>query len=173
MADMVITAIGPDQPGLVDHLTAPLYQAGVNIVDARMINLRGRFAALLLVEGPTEVLQRLPQELPAAVQRVGLEVSFAQQTAVLPPARGLPYRLKTYSMDRPGIVHQVAHLLHRYNVNIEELESRQESAPFAGGPLFIMQMRLTVPAELSVRQLRRELENLCESLNCDVDLEPL
>jgi glycine cleavage system transcriptional repressor len=85
---------------------------------------------------------------------------------------GVPFKLKTYSMDQPGIVHRVTHVLQQHGVNIEELQTRLESAPMAGMPLFTMEMRLTVPAKLPVRQLRAELQTLCDSLNCDVDLEP-
>ncbi len=59
-----------------------------------------------------------------------------------------------------------------HKVNIEDLSARQESAPFAGDPLFILEMRLTVPAGVSVRKLRLDLEAASEKLNADLDLEP-
>ena len=85
---------------------------------------------------------------------------------------GIPMRLKTYSLDQPGIVHRVTNLLQAHGVNIEELTTRQESAAFAGTPLFLMEVRMTVPPAVAVRKLRAELESLCDLLNCDVDLEP-
>ena len=84
----------------------------------------------------------------------------------------MPFRLKTYSMDQPGIVHRVTRLLQENGVNIEELTTRQESAAFAGTPLFLMEARLTVPPTVAVRKLRGDLQSLCDALNCDVDLEP-
>ena len=35
--------------------------------------------------------------------------------------------------------------LRQHGVNIEELSARQDSAPFDGSPLFMTEMRLTVP----------------------------
>jgi len=35
-----------------------------------------------------------------------------------------------------------------------------------------LELRMTVPAALPVRQLRAELQAVCDSLNCDLDLEP-
>jgi glycine cleavage system transcriptional repressor len=75
-------------------------------------------------------------------------------------------------MDQPGIVHRISDLLREFNVNIEELSTRQESAPFAGTPLFLMEMRLTVPANVSIHAIRTKLQSLCDTLNCDVDFEP-
>jgi glycine cleavage system regulatory protein len=57
-------------------------------------------------------------------------------------------------------------------VNIEELSAWQESAAFAGTPIFLAEMRLTVPPSVALRKLRVDLETLCNELNCDVDLEP-
>jgi glycine cleavage system transcriptional repressor len=85
---------------------------------------------------------------------------------------GLPYRLKTYSLDQPGLVHSISEVLRSHGVNIEDLSARQESAAFAGDPLFIMEMRLTLPPQLAVKRLRGDLEAACERLNADLDLEP-
>jgi glycine cleavage system transcriptional repressor len=82
------------------------------------------------------------------------------------------FRLKTYSMDQPGIVAKLAQVLRQFGVNIEELSARQDSAPFDGSPLFLTEMRLTIPTTVSLGKLRAELESVGGSLNCDVDLDP-
>ena len=50
MPQLILTAVGPDHPGLVGQLTGHLHAAGANILDTRMVNLRGRFAVLILLE---------------------------------------------------------------------------------------------------------------------------
>jgi glycine cleavage system transcriptional repressor len=40
MPQMIITAVGPDRPGIVGELTGELHSAGANILDSRMVNLR-------------------------------------------------------------------------------------------------------------------------------------
>jgi glycine cleavage system transcriptional repressor len=173
MAQVVITAVGPDRPGLVGEFTGHLHAAGVNIADARMVNLRGQFAMIVLAEGDDPALDKLWKQLPGAGAKIGLTVTLAAQAVRPAQARGVPYRLKVYSMDQPGIVHRVSDLLHQHGVNIEELETRLESAAFAGTPLFTMAGRLTVPTAVPIKKLRGDLASLCESLNCDVDIEPV
>lgn len=172
MPQFIITGIGPDKPGLVGELTGHLHAAGANLLDSRMVNLRGQFAIVLLIETPEAGGDSLAKSLPQVGERLGLSINVIRQSTAARPAQGVPFRLKTYSMDQPGIVHRVTHLLHEHGVNIEELETRQESAAFAGTPIFLMEARLTVPASVPVRKLRSDLETLCETLNCDVDLEP-
>ena len=115
---------------------------------------------------------RLAKELPASGSKIGLNLFVNTQVAASKTTEGLPYRLKTYSMDQPGIVARLTNLLRSHGVNIEELAAHQESAAFAGSPLFLSEIRLTVPPAVQLRKLRSELETLCNELNCDVDLEP-
>src|SRR4051812_47216669 len=178
VARWIITAVGPDRPGLVGDLTGHLHAAGANLLDSRMVNLRGQFALVLLMDCPSDATgEQLAASLPDIARGLGLSLDVTRQPSAdavdaSRPVAGVPFRLKTYSMDQPGIVHRVSHLLQSHGVNIEELETKQESAAFAGGLLFLMEMRLTVPPGVAVRKLRGELEALCDSLNCDVDLEP-
>lgn len=173
MAQLIITAVGPDRPGIVGELTAHLHAAGGNILDSRMVNLRGEFAMMILLEAGDDAAARISNDLPGHGDRIGLRLSVTpQQAGSARPTDGIPYRLKTYSMDQPGILARLTAVLRAMGVNIEELEARQDSAPFAGSPLFSTEMRITVPRAVPLAQLRRELENVGNELNCDVDLDP-
>ncbi|MBK6694408.1 MAG: hypothetical protein IPG50_19705 [Myxococcales bacterium] len=173
MAQVILSAIGRDRPGLVGDFTKLLVDRGLSIADARMVNLSGQFAMIVLVSGEEAAARALRDELPPHAQRMGLALTFASEAEGWKPTAGLPFKLRVYSLDQPGIVHKVSSLLQRHAVNIEELESRLESAPFAGGPLFTVEMRVTVPKNVPLRALRGELEQACADINCDVDLEPV
>ena len=172
MSQLIITAVGPDRPGIVGELTGHLHSAGANILDSRMVNLRGEFAMMILLEASSEAAEKLQRELVDIGKQMGLTISTAAQTAAAQAVHGLPYRLKTYSLDQPGIVARLTNLLRSHGVNIEELSAWQQSAAFTGDPIFLTEMQLTVPPKVSLRDLRTELEALCNELNCDVDLEP-
>jgi glycine cleavage system transcriptional repressor len=171
--ELVVTAIGPDRPGLASEFSGHVVGAGANLADSRMVNLRGHFALLALVEGASaEVLENVKKRLREAAPKMGFHsIEFGGAAS---PARsqGVPFRLKTYSMDQPGIVHRITTYLREQGVNIEELESRLESAPFMGTPVFTMELLVLVPKDASVKSLRRALEELGDTLNCDVDLDP-
>ncbi len=171
MSQLVVTAVGPDRPGLVGELTGVLHEAGANLADSRMINLRGQFAIVALVEGDSNVLEKARHALKSGEKLLGLTFEFSDARSAV-PSSGLPFRLKTYSMDQSGIVHRYTSYLKERNINIEELETSLESAPFAGTPVFNLEIRMTVPTSVNVPELRRALEALGDKLNCDVDLEP-
>jgi glycine cleavage system transcriptional repressor len=174
MRELVITAVGPDRPGLIKQLTAPLYEAGANVADSRMVNLRGEFALILLAELPAGALEVVRPRLLSVAEALGLTLSFRgradEPTAQRPTTVGLPYRLHLFALDQPGLVHRVTDLLQRHGVNVEELTTRAQPRPESGAPLFSMELVITVPASTSVRGLRAELERLCDELNCDLEL---
>jgi len=171
---LVITAVGPDRKGLVGELTGHIHRAGANFADSRMVNLEGQFALLVLVEGDEPVIERVRHELRESAPLMGLSVTFSDQPAQQPATKepGIHFRLKTYSMDQPGIVHRVTKFLQEQGINIEELETKLDSAPFTGTDVFTMEILMSVPRATAVKALRKGLEELGDTLNCDIDLDP-
>lgn len=169
--ELVITAVGPDRPGIASDFSGHVHASGANLADSRMVNLRGQFALLALVEGDAGVLTTLRKRLEEAAPKMKLAVSFGEAKKA-ERLEGVPFRLKTYSMDQPGIVHKITSYLHEQGINVEELETRLESAPFMGTPVFTLEVLMLVPKTLSVKTLRRSLEELGDHLNCDVDIDP-
>ncbi len=175
MAQWVITAVGLDRPGLVDQLSGRLLELGGNVADARMVNLRGQFALLMLAEAPDDAPPGLGDEMTAFAETLGLTLHLSPQAPPGESSRpGVPFRLRTYAMDQPGIVHRITHVLHDHGANIEELQTRLEPGSYTGTPLFTMELEMALPPGEpgQVKALRQELEALCDSLNCDVDLQP-
>lgn len=175
MRELVITAVGPDKPGLIGKLTAPLYELSANVADSRMVNLRGQFALILLAEIPDGSAELVRTRLSAVAEALGLTLSFRGSERPLDrstSAVGLPYRINTYAMDQPGLVHRITDLLQRHGINVEELTTRSQPRPETGAPLFSMELTVTVPASVSIRTVRGELEHLCDELNCDLELSP-
>ncbi|WP_394822360.1 glycine cleavage system protein R [Pendulispora albinea] len=169
--ELVITAVGPDRPGITSEFSGHVHRAGANLADARMINLRGRFALVALVLGDRQTLDNTRRVLEGAAREMGLAIEFSSAEKA-PPRGGVPFRLRSYSMDQPGIVHKLTRYLHEQGVNIEELETRLESAPFMGTPVFTMTLVMLVPNHVSVKALRHNLDELGGALNCDIDLDP-
>ncbi len=172
MPQLIITAVGPDRPGIVGELTGHLHSAGGNIIDSRMVNLRGEFAMMILLEASEIDAASMTRDLGGVGKHIGLTLTVTPQITTPKVSEGLRYRLKTYSLDQPGIVARLTNLLRAHGVNIEELSAWQESAAFAGSPIFMTEMTLTVPPAVALRKLRSELESVCTELNCDLDLEP-
>jgi len=172
---VVISGSGPDQVGLVDKISNFLSERNLNIEDSRMAVLGGDFALILLVSGEEEEINWLEENISRLAEDCGLNLTLRETRS--PEERKLekvlPYKMVVSGMDHPGIVHQFTSILHRYQVNIESMESRVYPAPLSGTPIFVMECRVSVPASVKLAELKSELAHRAEEENLDLEFEPL
>lgn len=168
---LVLTAVGPDRPGIVSELSALIHRAGSNLEDSRMAVLGGEFALLLLVSGSEDALSRTEAHATEQQDALGLRILHERTTGPRTPADVLPYRIRVSGFDRPGIVQVVTSVVARRAVNLRALESRLEHAAESGTPLFVLDAELEVPSPVVWAELSRELTAACDEENLDLTVE--
>jgi glycine cleavage system transcriptional repressor len=170
---IVLTLSGPDRVGLVDEVTERLLALGGNVEVSRMIRLGGAFAILLLVSLPANRLA----DLDAAVAALGARGYHAATT----PAEGEKagggggagwpaWRIEVTGADHEGIIHEIAHAVARFGINIESLETGVERAPISGAALFRMTALVAAPPELAGRDWAGELAAAGRRLNVEISV---
>jgi len=168
---LILTAIGPDQVGLVEKISEFISQRGGNIEDSKMAVFCGEFAVIMLIRGDAESLGLISRDHQEIVNETGLTVAFRA-----PLERrivdSLPYRLTASCMDHSGIVHQISGVLRGMRVNIESMETKTYSAPMSGTPLFRLEAELSVPPQTNIYELRERLEDLQREENIDIEIGP-
>lgn len=171
---LVLSALGTDRPGIVAEVTEFLDGYGVNVEDSRMAVLGGEFALMMLVSGTPEEIARVSANVDALQAKSGLHIRPRPTNAPYQyrAAGSVPYVVHAYAMDHEGIVHAIASALSHRGVNIVSLETSTYPAPVSGTPLFRMELRMDVPHEVPIGQLRDDLERVAASENVDVELKP-
>jgi glycine cleavage system transcriptional repressor len=169
----VLSAVGPDRPGIVDRLSALIHEAGGNIEDSRMAILGGDFALVLLFAGPPAALARVRRCLGPLARRLKLSCSLKPTRPRRGPERRRLLRLDVRGLDHPGIVHHVTAVLAAQGVNVAALDTRLAEAPESGAPFFILKADLQAPRDLSLSDLRRSLDRVCASDALDFSIEEL
>lgn len=166
---VVLSALGPDRPGLVAALTACVVEHGGNVEDSRMAGLGGLFGIMMLVSGESGQLAGLKPATDALEPATGLRITLVP-TAAKVEAGGLTrLEITCEAVDREGIVHAIASCLHDLNGNIVELESTRYQAPVSGAPLFRLELKVDLPHQ-SAAAAEEALEALAEreGLDCSV-----
>ncbi|MCH2110706.1 MAG: ACT domain-containing protein, partial [Polyangiaceae bacterium] len=169
---LVITALGPDRPGLVHALSTYIEKCGANFEDARMAKLGGEFAVLVFVTGGQESLHQLREMGPQIESELKLQCFFKNTTATPAEGDALVYSLKVSAQDRPGIIKSVSDVLAQAGVNVASLSSRVSYAPWTGTPLFLLDAEISIPSTVPLAGLRTALGDACENENLDWDLQP-
>ena len=167
---LVLTAVGPDRPGIVNAISALLHAAGANLEDSRMAILGGEFALLVLAAGSEAAIVKVEGDAARLEAELGLKL-ITKRTQRVAPRQFLPYTVRVSGVDRPGIVRAVTDLLARRAINVASLDSRVTYAPDSGTPLFVLEAALEVPSQVALSELRREVAALSDEENLDVALE--
>ena len=165
--NLVLTAIGDDRPGLVEELATAISAHGGNWLESSMAQLSGKFAGIVRIAAPGEKVDALKTVLATLKGlKVGVEIAVAPKSALA----GRHFSLSLVGHDRIGIVKEVAQVLARHAVNVEELETRTSSAPMSAEILFHCEAELTAAPDFNARALKIELEKLSDDLMVDIAL---
>ena len=169
----VLTALGNDRVGIVDELTTLILDYHCNLEESRMAVLGGEFAAILLVSGQDDDIKGLVKNLPQKGGELTLSIEAKTTSPYHPDPGARPYIIESISLDTPGIAHSLTAVLHKNEINIEDLETDTTAAPWTGAPMFSMKIRVNVPSSISLSKLRDEIDALAAEQDLDIKLTPL
>jgi glycine cleavage system regulatory protein len=169
VADLILTLIGPDRPGIVEALADAVATHGGNWLESRMAHLAGRFAGILRIEVPADRIDALDAAL-ARLGETGLTLVRERSDATTSAAPRHTMEIELLGLDRPGLVRQISDLLAARRVNVEELKTDRFSAPMSGEMLFRAQLRVQLPERLSKADLHQALEQLAADLVVEIRL---
>lgn len=165
MNSLIITASGPDRPGIVAAVTGKLYELGANLADCAMARIGGQFTMMLLVQSQAapDVMR---DGLEPAGSTFGLDISVREAQQSEPGPSGRPYVVSVYGADHPGIVHGIAETLAARNVNITDLSSH-----LMGG-VYTMVLDVQVPSELDPAVVEADLMDAAYRLGVNHAFRP-
>jgi glycine cleavage system transcriptional repressor len=170
---LVLSALGEDQPGIIDELSRCVLNSGCSILDSRMTVLGGDFALLLQVGGNWNNIARLENQLGGLEERLGLTITTRHSTDRKGRRDLLPYGVDVVALDQPGIVYNLARFFSQRQINIQEMVTACYAAPHSGTPMFSVHLTVDIPADIQIATLREEFMDFCDQLNLDAIIEPL
>jgi glycine cleavage system regulatory protein len=173
-AQLVMTVIAKDRPGLVEQLSRAVAENGGNWLESRMSHLGGQFAGILRVSVPTGGAEKLTAAL-RGLESLGMRVTLQpdEPAAVTSAAAVRRAELSLVGQDRPGIVRQISQAFARHGVNVEDLSTECSSAPMTGERLFHATAEVGLPPGCSIGELQSELERIAADLMVDVKLHEI
>jgi glycine cleavage system transcriptional repressor len=170
---LILTAVGPDQVGLVEKISEFISRRGCNIEDSKMAVFYGEFAVIVLLTGASGDLAKITAAVHELEAETRLKFSVKTPAERRAPESLRPYKLVASCMDHPGIVHKLSSELSRLGINIESMETKTYAAPVSGTPMFRLDAALSVPAKTNVNDLRDRLSEIQREENIDIEFSPV
>src|SRR5512138_935023 len=106
---LVLSALGPDRPGLVAEVTEYLTERGGNVEDSRMAVLGAEFGILLLVSGTADEVAAIQRDIEVLSERTGLGIIVRATKSPEEHRRAevIPCVVTAKAFDQEGIVRAV------------------------------------------------------------------
>jgi len=168
---LVLTAVGRDQSGVVEEFTKLILHYDGNIEASRMVRLGGDFAMLVFVSAPENrviELRRAVAELHYTKFDVLTRLSEVGMEAEDPQVNRCT--ITVIGADHMGIINQVAQYLTEQGINLESMHTEVSAAPMSGTPLFTMSAEVVVPPRLAVDDLREAMEFIGDEMGVDTKI---
>lgn len=141
--------------GIVDEVSSYLFKRNANIIDSRMAVMGGHFTITCLFSCSSEELESIRSDMKS-LNDFGLATSLheADNPESMQTEASLPLKLEVISMDHPGIVQTVVHIL--------------KAMPHTGAPMFDLNLEASVPAKQSIPKVKEELNDMASKMNLDL-----
>ncbi|BED90413.1 MULTISPECIES: glycine cleavage system protein R [unclassified Pseudoalteromonas] len=166
MKQLVITILGQDRPGLVESISSVILQNKGNWLSSNLSHLLGHFAGIIQVEVGHEHFEALQNALNALPK---LDVRIETGNTEVEPSNKEQINFVITGNDRPGIVQELASVIRHKGASITHLNSRQQSAPNWGVPIFSAVATVTLPSGMNKEEVIDALESITSDLIVDIE----
>jgi glycine cleavage system transcriptional repressor len=167
---LILTAVGPDQVGLVEKISEFIARHSSNIEDSKMAVFCGEFALIILISGEGGNLHKIANHYRELEIETGLAIAIKTPTSRKPAESFLPYTLTASCLDHPGIVYQLSGILSSLGINIESMETKTYAAPVSGTPIFRLEANISIPTRININSLRERFAAIQKEENIDIEL---
>jgi glycine cleavage system transcriptional repressor len=170
---VAISAMGSHRAGLIEPIVRAIRECGLSIVESRMSVMGDRFCMMVLLSGTWDTVAKIENLLPRLEQDLDIHM-VAQRAAARAPAHNLmPYAVEVIAVEQIGIVHQIAQVFARRDINIEDMYSGNYAAAHTGTPMFSLHLTISIPTDISIAAMRSDFMDFCDQLNLDAIMEPV
>lgn len=172
MKYLVVSILGPDQPGSLNELLKAIASSGCNVMDSRVRILGQELTATLLISGSWNEIAKLEATLPAVSSKLDLGMQMRRTESRTFEEKLLPYNIYISTLDSPGIIAKITQFFTGERIAINELYTDAYLAPYTNAPMVTVTMSISVPAKMLIADLREQFMLFCDDHNLDVIMEP-
>lgn len=164
--EIIIAFIARDRPGVVEQVSEIVTSHNGNWLESRMAHLAETFTGVLRVAVSEDRSDDFETAL-SGLEEDGFRIML-QDAGNAAPLTNPVLSFEITGPDHPGIVHELTKTIAGLGASVEEMETRLDSAPVSGEPLFAAETKVRLPDGLSEDAFRDALENSADALFVDL-----
>lgn len=171
---LAITFLCENQPGILHTLAKTVTYQGCNIEASRMTALGMTANIAMLVSGTWDAIAKLETHLPSLEKRYAAKMLLRRtisQSEKISKESLISYSIELVTPENQGIISALSGFFSEQNIDIHEVYS-SSFINHLGTRLSSLGMRVYIPTNLQISDLRERFMILCDDLNIDAILEP-
>lgn len=169
---LVVSILGPNEVGILNTVSHHIKKHHCWIIRSHITVLGTAFGMLIQINGQWNHITKLETSLTNLMKKHNFSIRTIR-------CNGLEYteKLITYTVDiittqRPEIIPTLSQFFMQQNINISDMHCETFAARLTGTEMMSLTMKIHIPADISLAELREEFITLCDELNLDAVLEP-
>jgi glycine cleavage system transcriptional repressor len=170
---LLVNAIGAAEQPLLSTLTKRVFDAGCNLVEARLAVLGREVSLQLLTGGSWDALAKFETALSRLQREDNVTITLKRTGARQLAGTTLPYAIEVIAADRPGVLNQLAEFFARRSISVDTLTSTRYRAQQTGAEMFSATLSIGIPSSMHIAGLRDDFLEFCDASNLDAILEPI
>jgi len=169
---LLLTAVGPDRPGMAHAVANVLFASDCNIEDTTMTRLSGQFAMILVVSPPPAVsVEALGTKLEGLRDSHGLtiELSPIEPETASGATSGTRLMVSLYGPEAKGLLARITGVLAAHAANITDVQTRVASR----GTVYVMLLEVELPEGADSASLEADLVRAARAAGLELSVHPL
>lgn len=162
---LTVTLAGEDHPQLINTLAAKTHELGGKWLVSKINRLDNQVVGILKIDLPTEAVPALKQ---AFASQSMLDVRVIEALTAQAQIKTDHVMMKVESADRPGLVHDLTHILDNIGIGIVKMENHRIGVQDIGKTLFFAELHLDVPVDIDTEQLVEALQQVEEGMRVSI-----
>lgn len=174
MEYLTLTFITNHQDVVTNDLIALIAKHNCRMQESRLSLLGSDISGIMRIVGNWNDISRLEEGLTALKSdtSIGLLLEFKRSDALNTNAQFLPYLVQVIALDTATLVNEISYFFVAQNIQIIDLQTEPFQTTHSKTTMIALSMRINIPAEINIADLRERFMMLCDELNVDGVIEP-
>ena len=172
METLIITAIASDQAVLLTQLCAFASKYNGNIEYSNMTAFGNESVLTLSISGQWNTIAKLEAAMPTLEKSLGSPVLYKRIVVEKNTDALLPYVVDVAALNHPGLLQEITEFFADQDIVIQSLQTQIETLKNSSAHLFSLTMKILIPGDLSISEMRDQFMLLCDDFNLDGVIEP-
>lgn len=172
MEHISITFIARDQSTAIEQLMQLTAKAQCYVEESRCTMLGNQFAGILRISGNWNAINKFESYIIHMEPHDDIHITIKRTKPFKLEGEFLPYMAQIVALDTPDLLFQVVSFFDSLEVCILDLQTDPFKTSHTDTTMLTLSIRMNIPAQTNIADLRERFMVLCDELNIDGIIEP-